>query len=338
MKKFTKGCLLTALTLLILGCAFCSIFGILGGFRQLDNLNANYMNPMSGIRWINNGAGLNLEFRDFWGNDFTNKQTLGTSQEVQTEYQASDITDMDIEIGGGNLEIYESEDDYIWIKNGSNIKAVEYGVKNGVLKIQYIRSYRFFRLWGGDDFSKAKISLYLPKGMTFDTIDMELGAGTMKSDIDLIAEEINLEAGAGTFEMEGLEARDIDISVGAGSFEIGRIDADELSMEAGAGEIIADQIAVRDLDLDVAAGSFQLIGSISGNADIECAAGSVELILEGEESDYNYDVECAMGDVSIGSNSFSGLISERYVNNGSNRKVNVDCATGSVSISFRAEE
>ena len=37
MKKFTKGCLITALILFIIGCIFCLTFGTLGGFRQIDS-------------------------------------------------------------------------------------------------------------------------------------------------------------------------------------------------------------------------------------------------------------------------------------------------------------
>ena len=41
MKKFTKGCLLTALILFILGCAICVVCGILGGFRQIESGSLN---------------------------------------------------------------------------------------------------------------------------------------------------------------------------------------------------------------------------------------------------------------------------------------------------------
>ena len=39
MKKFTKGCLITALIIFVLGCLLCVIGGLLGGFRQLSNIN-----------------------------------------------------------------------------------------------------------------------------------------------------------------------------------------------------------------------------------------------------------------------------------------------------------
>ena len=41
MKKFTKGCLITALVLFVLGCAFYIICGVMGGFGQLKAWNGH---------------------------------------------------------------------------------------------------------------------------------------------------------------------------------------------------------------------------------------------------------------------------------------------------------
>ena len=38
MKKFTKICLITALILFVVGIAFCSLFGMAGGYSQLESI------------------------------------------------------------------------------------------------------------------------------------------------------------------------------------------------------------------------------------------------------------------------------------------------------------
>ena len=39
MKKFTKGCLMTALILFLVGVVICGVSGLLGGFRQVREMN-----------------------------------------------------------------------------------------------------------------------------------------------------------------------------------------------------------------------------------------------------------------------------------------------------------
>ena len=39
MKKFTKGCLITALVLFIVGLIICGVGGLLGGFRELSEMD-----------------------------------------------------------------------------------------------------------------------------------------------------------------------------------------------------------------------------------------------------------------------------------------------------------
>ena len=86
-------------------------------------------------------------------------------------------------------------------------------------------------------------------------------------------------------------------------------------MEVGAGEIVVTDMTVKNLDL-------------------ECGAGNVNLTLSGDVTDYNYQVESAMGNIRIGDNKYTGIIGERNINNGSSRKIDVECAMGNIEIDF----
>lgn len=333
MKKFTKGCLISALILFVFGCAFCGICGAMGGFRQLDSLNEDGIYSFGLGRWGYLGGWLGFLDDDDWDIDIPDipgAQKLAGSETAQTNYRASDITAIDIELGRSNLTIRESEDDYIRIQNGSSTKTVKYGMSNGVFKLYNGRTFGF---WSFGNVSKGSVYLYLPKGMDLNSIDIEMGAGNVES-ISLEADEINLEAGAGNFIMEELLGRDISISVGAGKADIGNIDAGALSIEAGAGDIQIQKINVNSLDMEVAAGSLDAAGSVNGDVDIECAAGSVDMELQGAETDYDYEIDCAAGSVRVGSNEYSGIANERSIDNGSRKEMNIECAAGNVEIRF----
>lgn len=338
MKKFTKGCLITALILFIFGCAFWGICGYMGGFRQLENTKLSRERILSigwnGIRWGYNGNWFSIWDDDDFDDDWW-PETAGTpnlvevGDNVRTSYHASDITDIDIELGGTNLIMKESEDEYIWIANNSNAKTVKYTLGGGEFKLYYGRSVN---LWN-DIGRNGNICLYLPKGMKLNTIDLEMGAGNLES-IDLAANEIDMEIGAGDFTIEGMQGNSLDISVAAGNADIGEITAGTVCIEAGAGEITIDNISARELQMEAGAGNIEVKGSIDGNIDIDCGVGNTTLVLQGDVEDYNYQIECALGNISIDGSEYGGIIDERNINNGSNKEIDIECATGNIEISF----
>ena len=336
MKKFTKGCLITALILFVFGCAFWGICGYMGGFRQLDNLNISrdrfFSIGWNGIRWGYNGNWFGIWDDDFdddwWPKSAGTPSLVEVGDKVKTDYSALEITDVDIELGGNNLIIEESEDEYIWIANNSNVKTVKYALKNGVFKLYYGNTVNNWN----DIAKNSNICLYLPEGMNLNTIDIEMGAGNMES-IVLTANEIDMEIGAGNFNIEGLLSDKVDISVGAGNAEIDNIDAGEVSLEVGAGEIVVDDMTAKNLELECGMGNTVINGSVTGNVDIECGLGNVNLTLSGDADDYNYHVE-SVGNISIGDDEYIGIIGERNINNGSSRKIDIECAAGNVTIDF----
>ena len=331
MKKFTKVCLFAALTLFIIGCIFCGVFGMMGGFRQLDSANRNgVFGNLRTVLW-----GYKSSWFDWGGNDWdeerwTEMKNISTNTEsaLQTNYNVDDISDIDIELGGENLIITESEDDYIWIKNSSGNNNFKYGRDGSTFKLYSTNSIKFWK-----NVSRGNIYLYLPKSVTLKSIDLEVGAGRLNS-IALKADEISLDIGAGEFYIEGMSGRKVNISVGAGKANIDSIDADEADISVGAGSISARGINIRDISLEVGMGNIDVTGTISGNADVECGMGNINMFLQGSEADHDYYLECAMGSIRVGSNKYSGIASEKVIDNGSDSKFDVECAMGNIDISF----
>ena len=322
MKKFTKGCLITALVLFIFGCAFYGVCGFMGGFGQLRERNIMRGNGMfsigipvgiPGLEWGFDGHWFTFGNSDWddWGADmFGSMNLIEIDENAQTAYEASDITDIDIELGGCNLVIAESTDDYIWIENRSNVKTVKYGMKNGTFKLYNGKTFGFNSIHN----IRGSVYLYLPKGMDLGSIDIEMGAGNLES-IALAAHGIELEIGAGNFTIEGLSGQEVNISVGAGG-------------------IFVENAEVNELDMEAAAGSIELTGTVSGNADIECAAGSISLFLYNDETAFNYEIECAVGSININGDEYTGLATERSINNNAGKEMNIECSAGSVEVNF----
>ena len=252
----------------------------------------------------------------------------GTKEKVKDS--DSGVRKLEIECGGSNLVIQESEDDYIWVARDQEAWPVKYKLQNGIFKLY---SEKNLRWWNWEDLTKRTVYLYLPKDMSLESIDLELGAGTLES-IALEADEIDVELGAGTAVIESLYGNEIDLFTGAGSLEVGEITAGDLSAEAGAGMLFIQSFSADKVEMNVSAGSLEAEGTIGRNADLECGVGSMNLILHGAETDYDYEIECAVGEIILGDNSYSGLSSERTIRNGGRSVLDIECAMGSVVIDF----
>ena len=335
MKRFTKGCLITALILFIIGAVFCGTFGMMGGFRQIDSMNRNaYGDLRFGIRRLIWGFDNWIDWDDDWDEErWTEmsdvKNGIATESAERTNYNVNGISDIDIELGGENLIISESDDDYIWINNNSGHYRVKYGIDGSTFKIYSTRRVRFWR-----NISRGSIYLYLPKDMMLDSIDLEMGAGIFDS-IALEADEISMEIGAAKVSILGISGREVDINIGAGEAIIDNIAASEATISVGAGSISVKGMDVEDASLEVGMGNIDVAGKIGGDADIDCGMGNITMALQGYETDHNYYLDCAMGSIRVGSNKYSGLASERTIDNGSSSDFNVECAMGNIDISFK---
>lgn len=107
---------------------------------------------------------------------------------------------------------------------------------------------------------------------------------------------------------------------------------DEIDMSIGAGVVKAEGLKAKELDLSLGAGEVILEGTVNGDIDIECGAGNVELLLTGEEQDYNYKIETGVGALRINDTSYAALINDRKIDNGALYNFEVSCGVGNVEI------
>ena len=143
--------------------------------------------------------------------------------------------------------------------------------------------------------SIGNINLYLPKNMAFDEVDLELGAGELV--------------------VNSLETKEFEVSVAAGSAKLNHLTCEQAELEVGAGELIVERGDIKNLSLDL-------------------AMGDVSLKLTGAEEDYDYDLACGAGEITVGSMSSSGFAFDKETSFGREKKINVECAMGSVEVEF----
>ncbi len=316
MKKSTKILLGGGLACLIIGFMIVFTTAIIGGREKISQMvtNGDFSIKIGGITLpymvANNWIG-DKDWLYHWnGSD----DYIDEHEEIYDELSSQsngvqNITDMDIEIAGGKLVLKKDEayeDFEVKIKGTMEYKTT---VEDGCLKIQPIESINYVK-------KGTKITIYMPKDAKLNSFKLEFGGG--KADIsDIVSDEV-------------------DINIGAGELNINKITARELSCDIGAGVLNIKDAIVDDLDMEAAMGKANYAGVINEEAEINCSMGSVDLKIDGKADDFNYDLDCAMGTLNLeGVSKTAGMGTEKVINNGVDKDIEVRCDMGKVAISFR---
>lgn len=340
MKKFTKGCLITALVIFIIGAVLCGVGALLGGFRLLNAMDIEDVIGLPLVYRFGPNGRFEYGFRFWddndidWGRYGNWERVSGADGGMVLEHTADTLRRLYVEVAACELYIRESEDEYVRLVIDGNENSFRYRVENDSLRLVRKSEWTWARVGVNIDASD-KVYLYLPEGTSLDSVDIELGAGSMES-VGLTACDANIEVGAGKMNIDSLTVDDEAVlSVGAGKIKIKELRCDAADMDIGAGELeIVDAAISKEADIDLGMGNVKIGGIITGDLDVDCEMGTIIIDMDDTEQDHNFNIDCSMGTVKVGSHSYSGLGSEQTINNGSDSDFDIDCSMGTVTVKF----
>lgn len=318
MKKFMKGCAITALILLILGFVAAIVAGTVEGANSINDIVKSVTDDKVNINLGNGeGWGITLNGEDLLNDqihyDITDNMIFDGDfnifqGDVEKYAVGSDVRKLDIEAGGCAFYFENSEDSNFYIE-AKNTGKFQCFVKNDTL---YVKTTKTVTDW--DDYDECEITLYFPADYRFEKVDVELGAGLL--------------------EMEAIATDEMDMEVGAGQITIEYLQTDKCNIEVGMGEILVDDMQVTKMNAEVGMGHLMMNGTIWGDVDAECSMGAMELTLTGSEKDFNYAIEAAMGNISVDGDDYSGVGQEQTIRNSANKNMNLECAMGNIEVDF----
>ncbi len=283
MKKGWKIFWTVIISLTGVGVVFCIIalcFGVT--FSQFEKAYPN------GIGIIRKNY---VSFDGDWDDD-----ELDDTENVVSGEVFSGVENLKLDIGASEVRIKTGTDDKIHVDD-SRMKtenAVQKTLSDDGKTLEITTKMR--SSFKNVRNVKGTLVIYLPKDYKFDQVDMEYGAATA--------------------EIDGLNAKNLKIESGASGCTIKNADIEELDVETGAG-------------------SLDFYGTVEKEVDIDCGAGRVTLNLEGKVEDYNYELDSSAGSVEIGEDiDLGGLSTEKSIDNGSKRTIEISNGAGSVEIRF----
>lgn len=130
------------------------------------------------------------------------------------------------------------------------------------------------------------------------------------------------------------ELKKVEIELGAGKASMNDICAKDVKIQVGAGELVLEDAEFEKVKVEVGAGRCAIQGEVNDDIKAECAMGSLELKLKGEEEDFNYDIETVSGSISVGNHEYSGLAKEKEIDHDADKKMELECAMGSIEVRF----
>ncbi len=349
MKNFTKAALIVVLIFVVLGSMFCAIgLGIGFDFSEFKEefedgrFSVGFLKHIPYIKykstdnvWKEKEATTDYAYadeiyqeqeEDEWENSLyegTSDNEWGDITSDKFEFPSEKIKKLDVEVYYGTVEIFENtsldkEKIYVNVeyKKENHKRQVEAYLDGKTLKIEEI---------GGEgnplnDSTRVtiEISKEIMEEAKLDEIDIEQDAGNIYVDMPLTANKINIDVDAGECNISGklTAMKKMSMEVDAGSIYLPNIETDELKLSTGMGDIYID---------------FMLANKI----DMECGVGSIYANAGGKESDYDYNINCGIGQIEIGDNNYSGLSTERKIKNSGNKKMDIECGVGTITISFQ---
>ena len=127
--------------------------------------------------------------------------------------------------------------------------------------------------------NKYEITITIPLNIDINTLDINMGAGTLNIDT-ISTDKLTLDLGAGSTTINNINTNRANINTGAGSFTI-------------------NKGIINDLDLDIGVGETNVAAALTGNTKIDTGVGTLKLALEGTITNYQIKVNKGIGKVTI---------------------------------------
>lgn len=245
------------------------------------------------------GAGIEAISNNM-GNSADNDKLLTYTQEY------TEIESLDIDLSKSGLEIRTGDSFKVEFINVSKDLSTKLNDANKELKIED-KPLKLFENIN----SNSKVIVYIP------------------NDYELKSIKLDLVGVSGAY-MEGFKTAKLEVDMGAGKYEINNVQATNMDVESGAGETIIRNSSFDNLEFNGGVGKATINCKISNRGEIESGVGKLEVNLIGSKDDYKLRAETGIGNLTIDGNK----VRDGEVVGTGNANIKVEAGIGETSINF----
>ena len=302
MKKFTKVRLVLSGLFAGLGILLILIASIMGaGFHTLRQMAID--------------GSFHLWNWHFGEDGFYYSSTDGLERGEQAgSFDSDEVENLVLDVSQAEIlfaDLDESDKITVQLENGVKSKY-SCSLDDGTLTVRYVLKHHS-AIKGG-----AVITIGIPDGMSFETMDFDIGASSLEIDSsNFSCNTLKMDVGAGDMDAEYLNVTDrMDLTLGVGNVDISDGSFGEMRLDCGLGVL-------------------NLSGSVGGDVTAHCGMGELDLELRGDEKDYDFDISCGLGSLEVNGMSYGGLGGSKTIRNESaTKKMKLECGMGNVEVSL----
>ncbi len=259
MKKTTKIWIITAISLIIIG---CMIFG----------------GVMTVLKWDFK----KLSTAKFEKNSYTFENEI---KNISLITDTADVTFIASANGKATVECYEES-------NAPHSVSLE----DGKLRVELKDDRKWFE-HVGINIGTPKITVTLPEG-EYGTLSIESSTGDTEIPDSFFFESVDIKASTGNVSLFAGAEKDINIKLSTGHIDIKNISAENLDLTVSTGHINVENIDIsKDINVKVSTGKAKLT-NVSCKALIS-TGNTGDITLSGVIADENLSIERSTGDITF---------------------------------------
>lgn len=243
--------------------------------------------------------------------DYINSKLTNATEEVKLEevysVDSSEISNLEIDFDAVDLEFKTSNNDQIIIETNKDFNI---NTDSNTLTISSNSPESFFTInipvlkdLLPFSLETNTMIIYLPEDYKFDTLTIENDAGSITGN-DIYGETFIYKSDAGSINVNNVESDNVDLTIDVGSVVINSLTSDSLIAHVNVGDLQIDYCNSLDVSVSV---------------DV----GTVELVLPGNEEDYNIFTNSSLASINVDAQ-----------NNNSDKTLNLKCDVGEIEIDF----
>ena len=250
------------------------------------------------------GIGVGIEkISNNIGNSTNNSELLTYTEEY------TGIESLDIDLSKSGLEIKTGESFKVEFVNVPKDLSTRLNNSGKELKIED-ETLKLFENVNED----SKVIVYIP------------------NDYELRSVKLDLVGVSGAY-IEGFKAEKLEVDIGAGKYEINNVQATTAEIDSGAGETYINNSTFDNLEFNAGVGQVTINCKVNNKGEIESGVGRLEVNLIGTKDNYKVRAETGIGNLTVDGNK---VRDGEIVGNGS-ININVEAGIGETAINFVEE-
>lgn len=322
-----------------------SIIGgcLMAGVAIIENIRdeVEYQEEGNNELWYRNDEGDVV----FLGIHFAGDRKVKSGSE---QFSAAEIESMDIEVGSCELIVEVWDNDSVLVEYEYIPEHYEIFVDEKTLIIEKEDLVVF---WGNSFTESPKIHISVPESKLFEKVDVDKGSGSAKIN-GLLADDFDMDNGSGGVGLANVTAKMLSVDSGSGGVNISDTTAEksvfhsgsgsfvvqnctlgEASMDAGSGFVNFEHVVAKNLVLDTGSGRVDVSGILTGNSVFDSGSGSVNVVVYGEEQDYNIRTDMGSGSFYLNGRKESD---NHIEHSGADNLMIFSAGSGRVSVEFKS--